>query len=808
MLTTPEKSADDRTLIVLMLQRKPLFADCEAQDLELFVEAMSLFVLKPGETVFEEGKVPQYLFVLAYGRLGLCCEGRSLGEVSRGDEVSMDSFLDETLRTTTTVATEDTGLWGIDKDTFGQLLAQFKREEAARLRTYLDSAPVFMGLTPEQKESLQEVMEILRLEADQLVVQQDALGDSCFIIKAGTVSCSKNGVEVRRLGPGDLFGEQALLYGGRRSATVRTVTASVLWKIELEDLTYVLGDHLDRVMYRNSIRIAFDGNPLLSRLSNKHKDRIISRMRIVTFNRGELGIEYKSKQLSVVLQGSLQSVTNPANTLQTFAILGDSAETNSPSRPTESFTVISDTAVIGCIDLSTLELRLQGSISSAIGSKPTPADLAKVPLFIGLNEAVIRSLVKYAIVRSFSPSEVIINEKDNGSALFVIVAGEVEVTQQTCSLRTLGELDYFGERALVMNTKRTATVTAKTDTRCWSFEKGRLPLAAKESDMKARFLARITLQDNTTLLSDLVVLKRIPKDVPGAPFLVVHSTQLEFYALQVVEKAALTAPGLRDFETEKQLLRNLYHPFLLRYVKSMEDQRFTYILTVYENGSDLFEVLRDFGRHLTEEEAKFYIACLILVVEFLHRRKVCIRNIKPENIQIDHSGYPLLSNLEYAKQLSEKTFTMVGAPHYMAPEMIKRKGYSLAVDYWSLGIMLYESLYGKVPFGEDEQSPMKVYTEILKAELTFPSQIHAHTRDVIASLLEPQPTRRANGSLSKLKKMPWFENTAWVCTTQDLLMTRRAKAPYQPRGKDLKQIAPNALAKGKTVKHALNVSYR
>lgn len=761
--SNPEKSANDKALIVSLLQRKLLFADSSAQDLDRFVEAMSFFTFQAGDIVVREDELPHYLFLLAEGRIGLSYKGNSLGEVSREDEFSLDSFFGETPRATTGQALEPTGLWGVDKDTFNELYKQFKREESARLKMYLDSAPVFMNLLPVQKESLQKVMEIIRLEAGALVVQEGSIGNSCFLIKVGTVACSKDGVEIRRLGPGEIFGEQTLLYGGLRTATVRTVTTTVLWKVESEDMVLVLGDHLDRIIYRNSIRIAFDGNSLLSRLSLKQKDRLISRMNIATFIRGNVGISTKSNQLFVVLHGSLQSSLNPANTLQTFSIIGVLESNSESKRKVEDFLVTSDTAVIACIDQETMEVRLQGSIVSAIGCRPTPSDLKKFSLFQEESDAVLRSLAKCAVVRSFSPGEVIISEENCGSSLYVIASGEVDVTQKDSFLRSLGVLDYFGERAVLHHSHRTATVTACADTLCWSFEKEKLPIQNQKDSMRRRLLWRIQLQDDPTQLADLVVVRRIPKDVPGASFLVIHSTKLTFYMLQVVEKTALTPQGQCDFEREKAILQSLYHPFLLPYIKFLEDSRFTYILTVYiENFTDLFEVLRDFGRPLTNDEGKFYISCLVLFVEFLHRRKIAIRNLQPEIILIDASGYPQICNLEYAKKLSEKTFTMIGTPHYMPPEMITSKGYGLAVDYWSLGVILYESLCGKVPFGEDEVLPMKVYSQVLNGELSFPAEIDDCAREVIDSLLERQPSRRAKGSLCKLKKLPWFQGMDWV----------------------------------------------
>jgi len=789
-----------------MLQRKPLFADCTANDLEPFVEAMVLFELTQGEIIVLEGKAPQYLFIISYGRIGQMTKGKVQGEISRGEDFCMNSFLTDSPRLVTAMTLDPTGLWAIDRATFDQLFLLFKSGEGTRVKNYLDGAGVFMGLLPEQKESLQEVMAMFRLQANETIVEENTPGDACFIVKAGTVACSKDGKEIRRLGPGELFGEQALLNGGHRTATVRTVTAVVMWKIERMDLVFALGDHLDRIMYRNCIRIAFDGNPILSRLSQQQKEKVIARMRIIVINQGEVGIVNKSDQLFVVLQGALQSTTNPAKTLQTFSILGALLEANSQAKgESEHFVATSETAAIASIELCTLERRLQGSVSASVARKPTFEDLKKIPLFMNLSESLLQSLVKYAAVRSFSPNEVIVSEKDSGNSLFVVVSGEVNVTQKNYFIRTMGVLDYFGERALLSAGKRTATVTAKTDTICWSFEKGKLQLTYKNDSLKPIFLARIALQDTDPQLTDLIVVKYIPADVPGAPFLVVHSTKLEFYVMQVVDRAALNPTGLRDLEIEKQLLQSLYHPFFLRYIKSFDDRRFSYLLSMYENGSTLFEVLRDFGRELTEEEAKFYLSCLILIMEFLHTRKICIRNLKPENILIDSTGYPLLANLEYAKVMSEKSFTMVGTPHYLAPEMITKKGYGLEVDYWSLGVLLYESLYGKVPFGDTEQSPMRIYSEILNGEVNFHNQLSPRVREVITSLLEQQPARRANGSLSKLKKLPWLERMAWVSATQDSLIGRKAKAPYQPQGKDLKQMLPRAMAKGETTQHALSV---
>ena len=98
------------------------------------------------------------------------------------------------------------------------------------------------------------------------------------------------------------------------------------------------------------------------------------------------------------------------------------------------------------------------------------------------------------------------------------------------------------------------------------------------------------------------------------------------------------------------------------------------------------------------------------ILEYLHERRIIFRDLKPENVMIDHEGYPKLIDFGTSKILdAPRTVTIVGTPHYMAPEMITGKGYSYNVDYWSLGVMLYEFLCGILPYGDSIRDPYKVY---------------------------------------------------------------------------------------------------
>jgi len=129
---------------------------------------------------------------------------------------------------------------------------------------------------------------------------------------------------------------------------------------------------------------------------------------------------------------------------------------------------------------------------------------------------------------------------------------------------------------------------------------------------------------------------------------------------------------------------------------------------------------------------------MILSLEYLHTYNIIYRDIKPENIMIDEKGIMKLIDMGTAKILEGKrgmgnrTFTIIGTPHYMAPEIITGKGYNMLVDLWSvgtqciyinefLGVCLYEFMGGKVPFGEDADDPYEIYEEIIKKPISYPS---------------------------------------------------------------------------------------
>ena len=147
---------------------------------------------------------------------------------------------------------------------------------------------------------------------------------------------------------------------------------------------------------------------------------------------------------------------------------------------------------------------------------------------------------------------------------------------------------------------------------------------------------------------------------------------------------------------------------IVGFYEAFHDDKNVYFFMEYLNGVEMFEAIREIGI-LTKKIATYYFGSILLAIESLHEKNIIYRDIKPENSIITYKGKVILIDLGTCKRLSPdnsfRTATIIGTPHYMAPEVMSGKGYSFEVDFWSMGILLYEFVCGKLPFAESCDKP-------------------------------------------------------------------------------------------------------
>merc|ERR1712203_122250 len=176
------------------------------------------------------------------------------------------------------------------------------------------------------------------------------------------------------------------------------------------------------------------------------------------------------------------------------------------------------------------------------------------------------------------------------------------------------------------------------------------------------------------------------------------------------------------------------------------------MLTELITGGELHGAVRQIPTVLSRVDAQFYCGSLVIVLEELSDRNIVYRDLKPENVMLDQQGYLKLIDFGIAKKLSEgkiKTYTTVGTPHYMAPEVMRGHGYGTEVDLWSIGIMLFEFVCGLLPFADDLDDPKEVCRAVLKEPLKFPKRYKDQPGMItMTALLCRQPKKRLGAGIN------------------------------------------------------------
>lgn len=197
-----------------------------------------------------------------------------------------------------------------------------------------------------------------------------------------------------------------------------------------------------------------------------------------------------------------------------------------------------------------------------------------------------------------------------------------------------------------------------------------------------------------------------------------HQRNPEVYALKILRKTeVIRLKQIDHVRHERAILADVSgYPFITNLLGTFSDYDSLYMLLDYVPGGELFSYLRKL-RRFEEDTARLYAAEIVLVLEYLHEKQggVAYRDLKPENLLLDQDGHIKLVDFGFAKRLGNRnnkpveTYTLCGTPEYLAPEVIQNKGHTTAVDWWALGILLYEFLTGYPPFWH--QNPMEIYKQ-------------------------------------------------------------------------------------------------
>ena len=584
----------------------------------------------------------------------------------------------------------------VDDDVTAEDLIIIPKEEIVReqIRSAFATHFLFSGIS---KSVLEEAINVMKKQECQdgiPIITEGETGNKFFVLYSGSchVHVKGKGIVKENMTAGASFGEIALMYSSPRTATIRATSQCVLW-------------YLDRRQFRTMLQ---------------------------TFHQEEFTTNRQSLEKVPMLMNALEDrdLDLLAESMQPMGFLDGQTIIQQGEIGTVFYIIMRGKAMVSILNRSGISSKVINEVTT---STTTTTD--------NNNEKKSPGLLKKT--KSFSSVD------------------------QHCQIRELPAGAFFGERALLFNEPRSATITAVGATRCgaidretflrilgvklikelhqhvenWTKEqngivkhqrtqharnsqKGLLESKNGKGDgiemkMDSTLSINKDVIETTMEMDELTFLHCIGRGAFGFVHLVFHETSNKAYALKTLQKKEVEDRRQENMVVmEKNILNDCCHPMICELITTFQDNDCLYMLMELLQGGDLYSALS-----ATEElrfgaqRSRFYIAGITEALHFVHMADVMFRDLKPENLVLHRNGYVKLVDFGCAKR-SRHSFTLCGTPDYIAPEIILGKGHGQGVDWWAMGVTLYEFRFGDLPFAGN--SPTETYTNILQCNCGFP----------------------------------------------------------------------------------------
>jgi len=743
--------------------------------------------------------------------------------------------------------------------------AKDENKEYNSTMQFLQQVPLLKRLPKDQHPLLAANVVHHDYKAGEKIISQGDSGNEFFVIKSGeaTVSVMNEGksTEVAKLKSGDYFGENALLRDEPRTATITAINKLSTMKLSREKFQE-LGLH-EKLEFakrqavaggaklpgatakppsdktkadRELIAEALRKNDKLMTMVNLDEPRINQLIDIAwkeTIEQGRTVIEegdLVADYFYIVAQGEFEVLISEGQ--------GDNGPTSAEKALKQDAKHIAQVNAGGCFgELALLYLVPRAaSVVAKVNSVVWVIDrnnfknilmrvsdekiveyvklLDGVEILNSLLQDEKKEVAKALLEMHFQRGENVLQQGEPGNTFYILWDGEVEVVKDDQIITKLTAeknkvAQYFGERALLDNERRAATVrVCSKEARALALDRdafnmllGSLEdIIKKDADIQSGG-GRTSVVKGDKRIAGVLDEKReriVRKDLNklgllgcggfGTVELWEHKTKGTTYAMKSLSKGYIVKTGMQDsVMNEKHILSMTNSPFVIKLYETYNGQQSLYFLLEAALGGELYATYHRKGFHGSEKHAKYYVSGVVCAFEHLHDRRILYRDLKPENLLLNSEGHLKLTDMGLAKFVIGRTYTTCGTPDYFAPELIASTGHNRAVDWWTLGVLIFELLSGHPPF--ESAYPMQIYSKVMKGvqKIPFPQKCQGAAGDLIKALLKKEASERLAmrpGGVDNIKTHKWFANFDWAA-----MISHDMSPPYVPIVKSPKDMA-------------------
>ena len=809
-ITEHQMPLSDEENIIKILKNNDNFQDQTNDIFNLVLSEILYISVYKGMKIYDTNDTSNYFFIINKGSVNLIKSHNYIekhahhAEEEKNDNIVNNhkktfgvwesfgeiSFYNGKLRNETMEANENVELYAIDSESFRELIKRNNEIILKEKYNFLNNISIFESLDKISKYNVAQKLKKKEFSPNTKIIKKGEIGDKLYIIKEGIVSCRIGVKEIRKLSNNEYFGINALLIDVKRGADIITLQKCICYEISKNDLREALSeDYIDVILFCFFTYCINNNQYMKQIIIDSLIQNIFRCFSLKEYGKKEHIFNPKSsdeskknkKRLIIIISGSIYE--NGKLIGENSKIIGEEIFQDYNKNISEDLIAYPDLISLeASIDDLAKVMKIDLNKEKSYNILRYINKLKKSYLFKNLSEDTLESIAKNMKKEKFNKGDVIIQEGTSGNTFYLISKGKVSITKEGKSLRVLEQGECLGEKSLLSNDSlRTASAIAEDKVICYVIYKKEFDMILSDSNTREYLLKKLALQNTDIQLSDLFYIKFLGKGKFGSVSLVHNKHNL--YAIKAISIKMVEREKMlwKYFVNERNIMLSLDHPFIVKMVKSLRNTKYCFILMEFVNELNLDDHLSKKRTKRNIYETQFYIGSILLMLDYLQKKYIAHRDIKPSNIMIDSNGYLKMIDFGTAKVLKDYTSTIIGTPHYIAPEILQGKGYSLSCDFWSLGICMFEMFYGIYPFGNNANEVIDIYKEVLKKSLVFPSENNkfANANSFIRDLLAKKVNERIC-NVSKLKQKPFFEGFEF-----NKLNDFQLEPPYKPTKNDL-----------------------
>ena len=678
----------------------------------------------------------------------------------------------------------------------------------------LSSHFFFQGFSKENLDSLADLAVKIKFKNNNILIEEDSINNCIYYIIEGTVLCMKGEYIVKKIFCNEIFGEIGLFHENTSLYSFVATEGSLLIKITYDEFKSIFGD-CNKKIVENVYEYSLKRDEILGKYLRLEENfmRIFNAFQLKYYCHDVI-LTQKEKKILIPISGSIFKYYPKLNmneqieyciykSLRDLHSLNvNMLNKNSISELPPHFdehrerkytkeTEIMDNCLIlkgelfldpinykhdlkyiilcdECLVFECLWNEIERnlilpSIECKLSFYGRMTLLKPLPMFKFLSLLKLFQISNVLHYKQFINEEIIIKDGPRSDKFYIIKSGTVEIKIGNSVMKILEKNDSFGDinwhhRGL---NKKGNFIASSKKVECYYINKEDYDNIIDEDDIISQPLRKILeVKELKTSLDNLYYLQDLGSGAYGKVYLVHDKSR--FFAVKTAEIQEMNASKKMAnlYINEKKIMFCVEHPFIVNIINTFKTSDYLFFLMEYVDGITFRKYLNLPKRTKRDKnEAKFYGASLACVLDYLQKKKIIHRDVKPDNLMLQYNGYIKVIDFGIAKDITGKDYTnsFLGTAHYMAPEIILGKHYNTSVDYWSMGIVLYEMYYGKLPFGYGEKDINNIYKEITDKQIIFPNDSNNDDiNEVIKGLLIKNPKKRIN-SFNKIKNEIFFK---------------------------------------------------